>query len=171
MGGSKSKDGLGDREKWGLLDVEQFGRLLLRYEADLVTLQDVAEKHQPMLREIQSNMLKGEQYSRPTQQMLMTFSQLKQDGKRSHVSIRQRTTTNLRKCCEQEHWARNIAKHRCICAKLSEYVHSNCIPKASLSEISTRSLATVSKKWKCICKKIKRSWLSQHHLNRASSKY
>jgi hypothetical protein len=60
LGGSRLKADLGDRTKWTLNDLEQFKRVLTQYEADLDIFESNKEKDQQTLREIQSNMLKGE---------------------------------------------------------------------------------------------------------------
>lgn len=58
-GGSRVKAGLSQLDKWALVDVEQFGSVLLQYEDDLRVLESQREKEEQMLRQIQSDMLKG----------------------------------------------------------------------------------------------------------------
>lgn len=59
-GGSRRKADLCDPTKWGRADLAQFGQVLLQYAEDLDMLQHNREKQSDVLRELKSNMLKGE---------------------------------------------------------------------------------------------------------------
>lgn len=58
-GGSHSKADLGDPLKWGLADAPQFGQVLKQYERELETLKEKRNEDKKILRELQSNVLKG----------------------------------------------------------------------------------------------------------------
>ena len=59
LGGTRHRADLGKPEKWALDDVAQFGQTLLQFEKELEELREHREAQKQMLREIQSNMLKG----------------------------------------------------------------------------------------------------------------
>ncbi len=58
-GGSRVKAGLSQLDKWALVDVERFGSVLLQYESDLPILESQRMREEQMLRQIQSDTLKG----------------------------------------------------------------------------------------------------------------
>ena len=58
-GGSRNRRDLSDPSKWGLSDHVQFGQVLRQYEGELDNLEAQDEAMTQALREIQSNMLKG----------------------------------------------------------------------------------------------------------------
>lgn len=58
--GLRDKVDLGDPNKWGHADFKQSGRLLGEYEKDLVELKAIYQELKGVLREIQSNLLKGD---------------------------------------------------------------------------------------------------------------
>jgi hypothetical protein len=58
-GGSRNRRDLSDQSKWGLSDHVQFGQVLRQYEGELDNLAAQDEAMTQALREIQSNMLKG----------------------------------------------------------------------------------------------------------------
>lgn len=59
-GGSRNRCDLSDPSKWGLSDLAQFGQVLRQYEEELYNLAAENETKTQALREIQSNMLKGD---------------------------------------------------------------------------------------------------------------
>ena len=59
LGGSRHRADLGKPEKWALDDITQFGQTLLQFGKELEELREHREAQKQMLREIQSNMLKG----------------------------------------------------------------------------------------------------------------
>ena len=59
-GGSRNRRDLGDPSKWGLRDLLQFAQVLRQYEGELDNLATQNETKTQALREIKSNMLKGE---------------------------------------------------------------------------------------------------------------
>lgn len=58
-GGSRNRRDLGDPSKWSLSDLSQFGQVLRQYEEELDNLAAQNETKKQVLREIQSNVLKG----------------------------------------------------------------------------------------------------------------
>jgi hypothetical protein len=59
VGGSRHRADLGVTEKWALEDAAQYGQVLLQFEKELVELREKRDEQKQLLREIQSNMLKG----------------------------------------------------------------------------------------------------------------
>ena len=59
-GGSLYRRDLSDPSKWGLNDLTQFGQVLRQYEGELDNLTEQNETKTQTLREMRSNMLKGE---------------------------------------------------------------------------------------------------------------
>ena len=60
-GGSRVKAELSQLDRWALVDVERFGSVLLQYESDLPILESQRMREEQVLRQIQSDMLKGMQ--------------------------------------------------------------------------------------------------------------
>jgi nucleoporin NUP159 len=58
-GGSRRAVDLGDRSKWALGDVVQFGQTVRMFEQDLAQLKEERAQREKLLRELQSNLLKG----------------------------------------------------------------------------------------------------------------
>ncbi|KAJ7116352.1 hypothetical protein C8R44DRAFT_792263 [Mycena epipterygia] len=58
-GGSRRAADLGNRTKWALGDVVQFGQTMRLYEQDLADLKEERSQRQKLLRELQSNLLKA----------------------------------------------------------------------------------------------------------------
>lgn len=58
-GGSRNRRDLSDPSKWGLGDLIPYGQVLRQYEEELDRLEAQNETRRQALREIQSNMLKG----------------------------------------------------------------------------------------------------------------
>ena len=61
-GGSRVKAELSQLDRWALVDVERFGSVLLQYESDLPILESQRMREEQMLRQIQSDLLKGMQH-------------------------------------------------------------------------------------------------------------
>lgn len=62
-GSSKHKRDLGDVNKWGLKDVQQFGMVMKEYQKDIVEIKTTIDRHKDALKDIKSNMLKCMCYS------------------------------------------------------------------------------------------------------------
>ena len=58
-GGSRRTVDLGNRTKWALPDAIQFGQVMRMYEQDLADLKEERLQKQQLIRELQSNLLKG----------------------------------------------------------------------------------------------------------------
>jgi nucleoporin NUP159 len=58
-GGSRRAVDLGARTKWALVDAVQFGQTMRLYEQDLADLKEERVQREKLLRELQSNLLKG----------------------------------------------------------------------------------------------------------------
>ncbi|KAF7317019.1 hypothetical protein HMN09_00436300 [Mycena chlorophos] len=58
-GGSRRPSDLGDRSKWSLGDMTQFGQTMLAYERELDDLKETRSHWEIQLREVQSNLLKA----------------------------------------------------------------------------------------------------------------
>ncbi|KAJ7284651.1 hypothetical protein C8J57DRAFT_1670165 [Mycena rebaudengoi] len=58
-GGSRRAVDLGDRSKWALGDVVQFGQTMRMFEQDLAQLKEERVQREKLLRELQSNLLKA----------------------------------------------------------------------------------------------------------------
>ena len=59
-GGSRNRRDLSNPAKWGLSDLVQFGQVLRQYEGELDNLAAQNETKTQALRQVKSNMLKGE---------------------------------------------------------------------------------------------------------------
>ena len=58
-GGSWQKADLGDKSKWALGDLKQFGQVMLKLGEDLDELEKQREEVKQAVRELRSSMLKG----------------------------------------------------------------------------------------------------------------
>ena len=57
-----TKADLGDTTKWSMGDLDIFGKTLKSLESDILKLYEFRDTMKPLMREVESNLLKGRQY-------------------------------------------------------------------------------------------------------------